>query len=190
MNASVQTVSPRALYERQVQGDPVTLVDVRTPAEFESLHAEGAILHPLENFQPDLLMETLGGDGRGKAEPIYLTCQSGSRASQAAQRLASAGFDSVSVVEGGTDAWAKADLPVVRGRRVLSLERQVQIALGTMLILKVVFGFAIHPAFFVLVGGIGIGLLFAGITQNCALARVIARMPWNQSKTCAAAFGA
>lgn len=59
-----------------------------------------------------------------------------------------------------------------------------------MLTLKVVFGFAIHPAFFALVGGIGVGLLFAGITRNCALAKLIARMPWNQCKTCAAASSA
>lgn len=190
MNVNTQTVTPRALYDRQAQGHPITLIDVRTPAEFESIHAADAILHPLESFEPDQVMAKLGGNGLGKTEPVYLTCQSGNRASQAAERLADAGFENVFVLEGGTEAWAGENLPVVRGCKTLSLERQVQIALGTMVILKVVFGFAIHPAFFILVGGIGAGLLFAGLTQNCALAKVIARMPWNQCKSCTATSGA
>lgn len=183
MNASIQTISPRALHALQTANVATTLLDVRTPAEFASTHAAGARLFPLEQFYPDQIVSALGNEELGKKEPLYLICRSGARAQDAAEQLFSRGYHNVSVVEGGTEAWTKARLPTISKRqgRWLSLERQVQIAVGSLILLKVMFGFAIHPLFFMLVGALGAGLVFAGLTQNCAMARLLARMPWNNS---------
>jgi len=45
-----------------------------------------------------------------------------------------------------------------------------------------VLGFLVHPYFFGLSGFVGAGLMFAGITDTCAMGMLIARMPWNQVK--------
>jgi rhodanese-related sulfurtransferase len=167
------------MYERQCRNNALPLVDVRSPAEFGTVHVQGAKLFPLDRFEPDHVVAHLGGNGLGRHEPIYLTCHSGMRARQAAQRLQERGYDNVVILEGGTQAWTDAGLPVVRGRPAMSLERQVQIALGLMVLLKVIFGFAIHPLFFALLAAIGLGLIYAGLTQNCMLMKLLARMPWN-----------
>lgn len=180
MNANIPTISPQALSTHHPQGEPVTLIDVRTPAEFDSEHATGARLFPLDRFEPEQVMQSFSDHGLGRSKPIYVLCRSGARATQAAQKLMHGGYSNVYVIEGGTEAWAKAGLPTVRGQPRLSLMQQVQIAIGTLVIVKVVFGFAIHPAFFALIALIGGGLIFAGITQHCGMAKLLARMPWNQ----------
>jgi rhodanese-related sulfurtransferase len=119
-----------------------------------------------------------------------VTCTTGGRAQDAAKKLLAAGYPNVHVMEGGTRRWTRVGLPVVRGKPLLSLERQVQIAIGTMVLLKVFFGYAVHPLFFGLVAAVGAGLLFSGLTGNCALARIIAKLPWNQSASCEAAGSA
>ncbi len=186
MSAKLSTVSPQEVFARKSRGETLHLVDVRTPGEFETVHAQGAKLLPLDRLDPATLEPSLGldSDGVGKSEPLYLVCQSGARAVQAAEKLLSRGYRNVHVVGGGTERWAESGLPVVRGNGVMSIERQVQIAIGSLVILKVLFGFAISPVFFALVALIGGGLVFAGLTQSCAMGTLIARMPWNQRQTC------
>ena len=81
-----------------------------------------------------------------------------------------------------------AGLPVVRGKSAMSLERQVRIAAGFLALLGALFGFFVHPNYFGLSAFVGAGLMFAGITDTCGMAMLIARMPWNQCKgeTCQA----
>jgi hypothetical protein len=90
----------------------------------------------------------------------------------------------LALVQGGTEAWQKAGLPVNKCDSVLSLERQVQIAVGSLLILKVFFGFTVHELFFVAAAAIGAGLITAGITRWCGMAQLMARMPWNRRRNC------
>ena len=103
------------------------------------------------------------------------------RARQAAEKLQQAGYDNIVLLQGGTEAWEKSGLPMRRIDNAISLERQVQIAVGTLLILKVVFGFTIHEIFFVFSALIGAGLITAGLTRWCGMASLIARMPWNRT---------
>lgn len=183
MNES-KTMSPRALSDIIARGETAHLIDVRTPAEYRAGHAVGAISIPLDQLYPDQLTERLGDVDAGRTHPLFLTCQSGLRAEQAAQRLSQAGFDKVYLVDGGTDAWAKSGLPMQRCGSAISLERQVQIAIGTLLVLKVAFGFTIHELFFAAIPLIGAGLIIAGLTRWCGLARLIAMMPWNKGVDC------
>jgi rhodanese-related sulfurtransferase len=170
---TITTCSPAETKQRHDAG-AAHLVDVRTPAEHRALHAQGVTLMPLDQFDPAIVKASVPA---GKT--IHLLCKSGGRAKMAAQKLSDAGCPCV-VVEGGTEAWAAANLPVNRGKAVMSLERQVRIAAGMLVLIGVVLGFTVHPNWFYLSGFVGAGLTFAGITDSCMMGMMIAKMPWNR----------
>lgn len=119
-----------------------------------------------------------------KDRPVYLICRTGRRAAKAAEKLAAEGFDQGVVVEGGIAAWIAAGLPVERGEaKVISLERQVRIAAGVLVLAGVVLGHFVHPAFIGLSAFVGAGLVFAGISDWCGMALLLAKFPWNKRKT-------
>ncbi len=179
-----RSLSPRFVNDIIELGEQVHLVDVRTPAEYRSGHAAGAQSIPLDQLTPDELTQRLGDAQAGRQKPVFLTCQAGIRAHQAAERLLESGMDNLFLVDGGTEAWSKAGLPMRRCGYAISLERQVQITIGALLVLKVVFGFTVNELFFALIPLIGAGLIVAGLTQWCGLARLIAVMPWNRTSDC------
>jgi hypothetical protein len=109
-----------------------------------------------------------------------LVCRSGKRAEQAYQKLQATGCENLEVLDGGVIAWESAGLPVVRGVRAISLERQVRITAGLLVLLGVILGTWVHPAFYGLSAFVGAGLVFAGITDWCGMAMVLAKMPWNR----------
>lgn len=149
------------------------LVDVRMPSEYREIHADGATLIPLDGLDPKAVAQ----DPR---RPIYLICRTGARATTAAEQFQAAGIAEVVVVDGGTVAWEKAGLPVVRGRKSVSLERQVRIAAGTLVLAGVALGWFVHRGFFGLSAFIGAGLVFAGITDWCGMGMALSKMPWNR----------
>src|SRR5208282_1599254 len=112
--------------------EEVELIDVRTPVEYREVHAEPARLVPLDGLDLRAVMEARDGPGD---HPLYLICRSGSRGRQAAEKFHAAGYTNVANVEGGTLAWERAGLPVVRGKKTVSLERQVRIAAGSLVVL-------------------------------------------------------
>ena len=156
------------------------LLDVRTPAEFEDTHIDGSHLLPLDQVdsgQVQALFDT--------EQPIYVVCGSGKRAGMAVEKLRSAGLECAVVLEGGVGAWENHGLPVNRGRKTISIERQVRIAAGALVALGVGLSL-LHSAFLILPAFIGAGLVFAGITDSCGMGLVMAKMPWNQAKQPAA----
>jgi hypothetical protein len=87
----------------------------------------------------------------------------------------------VIVVEGGTDGWVRAGCPVERSdRKTISLERQVRIGAGLLVLLGVAMGFGLHAGYFALSAFVGAGLVVAGITDWCGMGMLLARMPWNR----------
>ncbi|HSV13194.1 MAG TPA: rhodanese-like domain-containing protein [Tepidisphaeraceae bacterium] len=162
-------------------GQTLNILDVRTPAEFCQLHATGARLLPLDELNP----AAIAAQPRNDDEPLYVICHSGGRATEACRRLADAGASHVYCIEGGTAAWERAGLPVQRGSiRVMSLERQVRVAAGSLVLLSVALGWFVHPAFLALTAFIGAGLTFAGITDTCGMAMLLAKLPWNRAQAC------
>ncbi len=129
---NMATIAPEELDRLRRRGEAVELIDVRTPFEFRQVHAESARLVPLDRLDPRAVVESRDGMG---AHPLYLICRSGSRSRQAAERFHRAGYPNVVNVKGGTLAWERAGLPVVRGERAMSLERQVRIAAGSLVVL-------------------------------------------------------
>lgn len=165
------TITPAALHDLLARQPELPLIDVRTPAEFSQVHVPGARNLPLGELRASHVAPD---------RPVYLLCHSGARARNAAAQLAAEGVTEPVVVEGGTQAWLDAGLPVARGTgRVISLERQVRIAAGSLVLLGVGLGFLAHPAFFALPGLVGAGLVFSGITDFCGMALLLAKLPWN-----------
>ena len=175
----VATISPTTLADLRRKGEKVTLIDVRTPAEFGEVHVDFAHNIPLDRLDAREV-QSLAGDG-----PVYFVCKSGTRSQKACEKLLAAGLNQVVSVEGGTAACESAGVPVVRGRKVMSLERQVRIAAGSLVATGAALA-AFGPDLVWqrigagLAGFIGCGLVFAGITDTCGMAMLIAKMPWNQ----------
>ena len=175
---TVSTMSPRKLAELCNGGKKIDLIDVRTPVEFREVHVEIARNVPLDRLDPAALIQARNGSAE---EPLYVLCRSGSRGRQACEKFLTAGFANVVNIEGGTLACIEAGLPVVRGKKAISLERQVRIAAGLLVLLGAGLSF-VHLAFIGVSAFVGAGLVFAGITDTCGMGMMLARMPWNQCK--------
>ena len=173
----MKTIRPADLQELLLREPALALVDVRTPAEFAEVHVPQARNEPLDRFNP----EGLAASGVIAADkPTYLLCRSGARATKAAEKMTKEGLDQAVVVEGGTLAWIEAGLPVDRGAvKVISLERQVRIGAGSLVLLGLIFAWLVHPYFLALSAFVGVGLVFAGITDWCGMGLLLARLPWN-----------
>jgi rhodanese-related sulfurtransferase len=170
---SITTISPKVLAERS-QAKPVTFIDVRTPGEYAELHALGTNLIPLDRLDPKAVQAMYPDDD------IYVICRAGNRSRMACEKLIAAGVNRVISVDGGTDAWTEAGLPVVRGRKTMSLERQVRITAGSIVLTGVLLGSLFEQYLLGIAGFIGAGLIFSGLTDTCGMGMVLAKMPWNQ----------
>ncbi len=178
-----ENISPRELQNRLQNNDPIRIIDVRTPAEFGNIHVRNAENIPLDHLDTASLASNPGEDGF-----LYFICQSGGRSKKACDIMSTTGFNRVVNIEGGTAACETAGLPMVRGRKAISLERQVRIAAGLLVVsgvLLALFGGTTEFKFagLCLAGFIGAGLVFAGITDTCGMGMIIAKMPWNQSNS-------
>jgi rhodanese-related sulfurtransferase len=178
----VATISPKQLLELCTRGEAIKLIDVRTPAEYGEVHVDFARNVPLDRLDP----KQIAADHAHHAGPIYFVCRSGGRSKTACEKMIAAGVADVVSVEGGTTACDAAGLPVVRGKKAMSLERQVRIAAGALVAIGAALAaFGPDPLWknigIGLAGFIGCGLVFAGVTDTCGMAMLIARMPWNQA---------
>lgn len=163
-----------------LEGGNLLIIDVRTPAEFSSMHLAEAINIPLDRLQHEI------NQGRCKKslisqKTIFLTCQSGRRAEEAAKLFLEHGIDNIRWISGGTESCARAGLPMIHNKGVIAMERQVQITAGSLVLLGLVLGVFFNPWFLLLSAFIGGGLVFAGLSNTCGLAKLLAKMPWNQS---------
>ncbi len=169
----MKTITAKALKKR-LDNDEIFLIDVREPAEHKTECIEGACLIPLN----ELTIEKLPSIKR----PIVIHCQSGNRSADAcAKLLAAEPYLEVYSLDGGIIAWQKAGFNIKKsGSNVLPLDRQTQIAVGAIAFLGTIFGTFINPIFFIFPCFMGAGLMFAGFTGWCGMAKLIAKMPWNR----------
>lgn len=168
-------ITSESLQQMQERGESVQLVDVRGGGEYAGGRIPGAKLMPLPNLaarQHELQRDV----------QVVCICQSGGRSTAAARALATSGFTASSLA-GGMNAWARAGLPMDKDSRApWSLERQVRLAAGALVLLGLSLGWFSHPAFFLLSAFVGAGLMFAGATDWCGLGLLLARAPWNQRR--------
>lgn len=171
--SSIPPISAADVHQKRVEA---LLLDVRPPAEFEEAHIDGSVLMPLGDFNPEEVKRLATG-----RSACVLICRSGSRSRQAAEKLKTIGLPSLHVLAGGVLAWDAAGLPLDRGAsKVISLERQVRIAAGAIVVVGVVLAQIVHPLFMGLSAFVGCGLIFAGLTDRCGMGMLIAKAPWNQ----------
>lgn len=169
----MKTITASELKKR-LDKDEILLIDVREPAEHRSECIDGACLIPLGEISIDKLPST--------KRPIVIHCRSGKRSADAcAKLLASNPSLDVTSLEGGIVAWSQAGFNVKRsGSNILPLDRQTQITAGFIAFSGTILGALINPGFYILPGFIGAGLMFAGLTGWCGMAKLLAKMPWNR----------
>jgi rhodanese-related sulfurtransferase len=180
---STQLIDPLQMSQLLAAGTNIDFIDVRTPPEYSEVHAQGTRLIPLDSLNAQTILA--GRNGAGD-RPIYFICKSGARAAKACDKFRAAGFENTFSVTGGTEAWAAAGLPVVRGPKAVSLERQVRIAAGSLVLLGLVLGYFVHRGFFGVSAFIAAGLIFSGVTNTCGMGMLLAKMPWNRCARVAA----
>ncbi len=172
---SLPTITPSDA-RRLLDGGAI-LVDIREADEHAREKIPGARHMPLSKLDE---MEIAVHQGK----PVIFHCKSGTRTLANASRLAGKLGSSCEafVIEGGIDAWRKAGLPVVTDRRQpLELQRQVQISAGSLALGGTALGLLISPWFFIVPAFVGAGLITAGVTGFCGMARVLMRAPWNRA---------
>lgn len=180
-----KTITCRELNELCQSGQSVDLIDVRTPVEFREVHSVYARNVPLDSLNPDAVM---AARGTAAEQPLYVICRSGNRSGKACEAFVAAGFTNIVNVEGGTKAWDEAGYSVKRGKKAMSLERQVRIAAGFLVFAGTMLGAFQHEYWLGIPAFVGAGLMFAGITDTCGMGMLISKMPWNQVKdSCEAA---
>ncbi|MHA7238575.1 rhodanese-like domain-containing protein [Arthrobacter sp. TMS1-12-1] len=174
--SAVAAVAPETLHGWISEHDDVAVIDVRSAAEFESLHIRGSynVPLPLLSEHTDELAARLGSR-------VVLVCQSGVRAEQARQRLAASGISAAHVLTGGVPGFAVAGGDVVRGRARWDLERQVRLTAGSLVLVGLAGGRFVSPKVRMLAGAVGTGLTFSAATNTCAMGRALAAMPWNRA---------
>ena len=172
---TLPTVTPEKA--RQLLNQGAILVDIREADEHARERIAGARHLPLSKLdEADLALH--------EGKPVIFHCRSGARTLANSARLAAHAGESCEayVVEGGLDAWRKAGLPVVTDRsQPIELQRQVQIGAGSMALAGTLLGVLVSPWFYIVPGLVGGGLLLAGLTGFCGMARLLMRAPWNHA---------
>jgi len=167
-------ISVEEAYEKIRQGVPV--VDVRTPAEFRASHIQSAINLPLDKLSVDLIPEEI------KQKEFFVVCQAESRSAAAREKLSRYLGSIVKNIDGGMNAWVARKFPVEsEGAHcsVMSIERQVRIGAGSLVVLGILLSWFVSGSWIALSFFVGLGLIFSGVTNTCGMAIVLGKMPWN-----------
>lgn len=154
---------------------PARLLDVRTASEFENAHIAGAYNLPLDQLSEHVR------ELRAASGPVVLICQSGQRAQRAEALLRDAGMANMHVLDGGMNEWQARNLAVRCVRARVSLERQVRILAGAIVASGAIAALTVSPWFAVVPALVGSGLVFAGISNTCAMGMLLARLPYNRA---------
>ncbi len=169
-----KTISADAAIDLVQDGGADCVIDVRTGMEHRSLRIEDSRLMPMDRLDECL------DEIQAMPKPRLLFCRTDRRARLALAALEGLGIDGLLVVEGGLDAYRQAGGPTASSGEHMSLERQVRITAGGLVLAGVLLGSFVHPGFLGLSGFVGAGLIFAGITDWCGMGLLLAKMPWNR----------
>jgi rhodanese-related sulfurtransferase len=175
--------TPLALDVHQVRArlPELTVIDVRTPAEYASGHLPGALNIPLDDLRRALpALEDAASRGE-----LLVVCASGARSENACGVLAGHGITAATLA-GGTSAWAadghELHRPEGAARTVWGMERQVRFTAGVIVLLGLVLGAVVHPAFQLLSAGIAGGLVYSALSNTCGMALVLGKLPFNRPR--------
>lgn len=162
-------------------GESLKVLDVRTDLECRTEKIDYPFIHiPLHLLDAAAFIKDYGSSLAG--QPLYILCRSGGRARKAAESLSAGGVPQIAIVTGGMGACKNCNAPIQYGKAI-SIERQVRITAGLLVLAGVLLGHFVNDGFYILSGAIGGGLVFAGITDKCGMALLLARAPWNKDHT-------
>lgn len=158
----------------------ICILDVRTAAEVKAAGLPDCLHIPLHDLTPERLQAEIEKSGKNGAQ-VYLLCQGGKRAEMAADQLKGKFNAELVIIEGGMNAVKQSNIPLAeQGKNVIPLERQIRIVAGLLVITGAALGTWVNPAFYGLSAFVGAGLVFAGVTDICAMGMLIAKAPWNK----------
>lgn len=159
----------------------IKILDVRTPAEIHSERLPNSIHLPLQELTLASFQASTANQDISTDDTIYILCGSGIRAEKARQLMDESTTQKLLVIEGGINALKQQPVTIIKqSGGVPSLERQVRIAAGSLVLLGILLAM-VNPLFLFLSAFVGAGLVFAGVTDNCGMALLLTRMPWNQT---------
>ncbi len=184
----------KIVYAQDVKNKKCIILDVRTHMEHIEKHLECDHIHiPLDELNVQSFTNETGLD---KDSEIYILCRSGKRACTAAEQFIEAGYPNIHVIEGGIIACEACGIDVngtttppksssnsccvSQKNKSIPLERQVRIAAGLLIALGSLLTLILHPIFILIPAMVGLGLIFAGITDRCGLALILTKAPWNK----------
>lgn len=175
---AADVISTAKLRQLMVNDPQIRILDVRTGGEFESAHIPGSYNVPLDTLGEHV------ADLADVSHPVVLVCQSGGRATQAHQRLTTAGKDTLHILEGGMNAWMAGGGDIVQlNTDRWALERQVRFVAGSIVLVAILVSLLWDPARY-LAGAVGFGLFFSAATNTCAMGNLLARLPYNRTDRC------
>ena len=170
----MKTISPKQLQEKHAAGEALALIDVRTPGEFRAMRVPFAVNLPLNTISAAAVRST------AQDAPVYVICRSGQRAQAACTQLAREGCKGLTLVEGGTLAWAAAGLETARDTAAFSVERQIRIIAGVAVLAGTALGYTVDPDYLAIPAACGFWLAYTGLTDCCAMNLLLSRMPWSR----------
>ena len=144
------------------------IIDVRTPAEYETEHIPHSFNIPLDDVAEY-------ADAINEHDNIVVVCRSGKRATKACANIKG------HVLKGGMQAYKKTGKPVVQGTPRWAIERQVRLVAGSLVLAGVATGFFVHPAGYLVSAFVGAGLAFAAITDSCMMGMLLTKLPYNKT---------
>lgn len=171
---SLEMISPRDASSLLEQDPQAKILDVRSALEFSQVHIEHSLNIPI-----DMISAKINELSQSKQNYLVL-CHTGNRAAMAADMLIQSGIHTVKVMEGGIIRWQKEKLPVTKGRGGMSLERQVRLIAGSLVLLGIMTSWLLHWAFIFVSVFVGSGLIYAGLTDNCLMGMLLMKLPYNK----------
>ncbi|MBI4846151.1 MAG: MBL fold metallo-hydrolase [Candidatus Omnitrophica bacterium] len=172
--AALTMITPEEALEFAGKSSQFKLLDVRSALEFSQAHIKDSINIPI-----DMLSARINDLGQSKQNYIVL-CRTGNRSPMAADMLMQSGMQEVKIMQGGMERWLKAKLPVIKGEGGVSLERQVRIIAGSLVLSGIFLSWFAHWAFIFLSVFVSCGLIYAGISDNCLMGMILMRLPYNK----------
>ena len=156
-------------------GDTV-LIDVREPFEHAAERIDGAVHIPLGELDAPAIHKQHAG------KRVVFHCAGGKRSAKACAKLAACADGPTYHLAGGIEAWKQAGQATVKPQTsgAIPVMRQVQITAGSLVVIGLALGWFVNPAFLLLSAFIGCGLVFAGVSGWCGMAKLLAVMPWNK----------
>ncbi|MBU0605981.1 MAG: MBL fold metallo-hydrolase [Candidatus Omnitrophica bacterium] len=173
---SLEMIAPGDAYQLIAKDPNFKLLDVRSPSEFSEAHIKDSINMPIDTLSAKL--DELGD----KASSYIVLCRTGTRSAMAADMLIQSGIKTVRVLDGGMIKWERERLPLVKGQKIISLERQVRIIAGSLMLSGLLLCRFAHPWFIGIPVFVACGLVYAGLTDNCMMGMLLMKLPYNKKQ--------